>query len=99
MIYVLEINGAAVLAFEADDDVEARAYAADPEDLEDLTVLTSNGVPLWNGKDVIGVRTATDAEADLFEEQRGEDWEEEVHADDEDFVVYLVPLDEPEDDE
>jgi hypothetical protein len=99
MIFVLEIKGTAVLAFEADDDVEARAYAADPETLEDLTILTSNGVALWNGRDVIGVRTATEAEADLFEEQRGEDWEEEPHADDEDFVVYLVPLDEPEDDE
>jgi hypothetical protein len=73
MIFVLEVKGTAVLAFEADDDVEARAYAADPEALEDLSVLTSDGVPLWNGRDAIGVRTATEAEADLFEEQRGED--------------------------
>jgi hypothetical protein len=99
MIFVLEIKGTAVLAFEADDDIDARAYAADAEELEDLTVLTSNGAPLWNGMDAIGVRTATPAEADLFEEQRGEDWEDEVHADSEDFVVYLVPLDEPEEEE
>jgi hypothetical protein len=38
----------------------------------------------------------TEAEADLFEKSREEDWGEEPHADAEDFVVYLVPLDEPE---
>lgn len=98
MIFVLEIKGTAVLAFEADSIEDARAYAADAEELEDLTELTSNGAPLWNGKDAIGVRAATEAEADLFEEHRSEDWEDEPHADAEDFIVYLVPLDEPDED-
>jgi hypothetical protein len=98
MIFVLEIKGTAVLAFDADNMDDARAYAASTEEHEDLTELRSNGAPLWNGKDAIGMRPATDAEADLFEEQRGEDWEEEVHADREDFIVYLVPLDDPEED-
>ena len=96
MIFVLEIKGTAVLAFEADSMDDANAYAASAEEHEDLTELTSNGAPLWNGTDEIAVRAATPAEADLFEEQRGEDWEEDVHADSEDFIVYLVPLDEPE---
>jgi hypothetical protein len=99
MIFVLEIKGTAILAFEADDPDEANAYAASAEEHEDLTELTSNGAPLWNGKDDIGVRVATPAEAGLFEEQREEDWGEDVHADSEDFIVYLVPLDEPEEDE
>jgi hypothetical protein len=99
MIFVLEIKGTAILAFEADDPDEANAYAASAEEHEDLTELTSNGAPLWNGKDDIGVRAATPAEAGLFEEQREEDWGEDVHADSEDFIVYLVPLDEPEEDE
>jgi hypothetical protein len=98
MIFVLEINGTAILAFEADDMDDARAYAGTAGEQEDLTELTSNGVPLWNGKDEIGVRPATDAEAGLFEEQRKEDWEDEPHADAEDFAVFLVPLDEPEED-
>ena len=68
MIFVLEIKGAAILAFEADDMDDARAYAGNAEEREDLTELTSNGQPLWNGKDEIAVRQATDAEADLFEE-------------------------------
>lgn len=96
MIFVLEIKGAAVLVFEADNMDDARAYAADAGEREDLTQLTSNGVPLWNGRDEIGVRVATDTETDLFEEQRAEDWEHEHHADPEDFEVFLVPLDEPE---
>jgi hypothetical protein len=98
MIYVLEIGTTAILAFEADNMDDARAYAEDAEELEDLAELTSNGAPLWNGKDVISVRLATDAEKDLFEAQRAADWEDEPHADPEDFLVYLVPLDEPEDD-
>jgi len=98
MIFVLEINGAAVLAFDADSLEDARTYAASTEEREDLTELTSNGAPLWNGKDAIAVRSATAAEADLFEERRKADWEDEPHIDREDFIVYLVPLDEPDKD-
>lgn len=98
MIFVLEAGKTAILAFEADTLEDARAYIGGAEVHEDLTELTSNGAPLWNGKDALNVRAATEAEEDLFEEQRGEDWEEEPHADPEDFVVFLVPLDEPEDD-
>lgn len=96
MIFVLEIKGTAVLAFDADDADDARAYAESAAEEEDLTELRSNGAPLWNGKDAIGVRPATDAETDQFEEQRKTDWEDEPHADREDFIVYLVPLDEPD---
>jgi hypothetical protein len=96
MIFVLEIKGIAVLAFDADDADEARLYADSAEEHEDLTELTSNGAPLWNGSDDIGVRPATAAEADQFEEQRKADWEDEPHTDREDFIVYLVPLDEPD---
>jgi hypothetical protein len=98
MIFVLEIKGTAILAFEADDMADARAYTENAGEREDLTELRSNGAPLWNGKDAMNVRPATDAEAALFEEQREEDWEGEPHADTEDFFVYLVPLDEPEED-
>ncbi len=98
MIFVLEIKGTAILAFEADDAQDAQAYATSDSQREDLTALTSGGDPLWNGEDEIGVRPATDAEAALFEEQREADWEDEPHADAEDFEVYLVPLDEPEED-
>lgn len=98
MIFVLEIKGTAVLAFEADSMDDARAFARDAGEREDLTELKSNGAPLWNGKDDIGVRAASEAEADLFEKSREEDWEEEPHADPEDFTVYLVPLDEPDED-
>jgi hypothetical protein len=97
MIFVLEIKGTAILVFEAEDPDEARAYADSAEVREELTELTTDGAPLWNGKDAIAIRAATEAETDLFEEARGEDWEEEPHADPEDFAVYLVPLDEPED--
>ncbi|HEY2444105.1 MAG TPA: hypothetical protein VGI20_00005, partial [Rhizomicrobium sp.] len=77
MIFVLEIKGTAILAFEADNLDDARTYAANAGEREDLSELRSNGAPLWNGKDEIGVRLATDSEADLFEKQREEDWEDE----------------------
>jgi len=98
MIFVLEIGGTAVLAFEADNFDDAQIFAANAEERTDLTELTSNGKPLWNGTDAVSARSATDAEADLFREQRAEDWKDEPHADPEDFVVYLVPLDEPQED-
>jgi hypothetical protein len=98
MIFVLQVHGTAILAFDADDLDDANAYAESHGLREDLTELSSGGAPLWNGTDAIDVRPATDAEASLFEEQRREDWEDEPHADAEDFEVYLVPLDEPEED-
>ena len=49
MIFVLEIKGAAVLAFEADNMDDARAFSRDAGEREDLTELRSNGAPLWNG--------------------------------------------------
>jgi hypothetical protein len=98
MIFVLEINGTAILVFEADNMDDARAFAANTEERQDLTELTSNGAPVWNGKDALNVRAASEAEADLFEEHREEDWEEEPHADPEDFAVFLIPLDEPDED-
>ena len=98
MIFVLEIKGIAVLAFEADNMDDARAFARDAGEREDLMELRSNGAPLWNGKDDISVRVASEAEANLFAEHREEDWEEEPHADPEDFTVYLVPLDESDED-
>ncbi len=98
MIFVLEIKGTAILAFEADNMDDAQAFSRNAEELEDLKELSSNGAPLWNGKDSISVRVASDAEADLFEEHREEDWEEEPHSDPEDFTVYLVPLDETDED-
>jgi len=99
MIYVLEIKGTAVLAFEADSLNDAREFAESIGEEDDLKELTSNGAPLWNGSDPISVRLATGEEADLFEEEREEDWEDEPHADAEDFMVYLVPLDGAEDDD
>ena len=99
MIFVLEIKGSAILAFEADNMDDARAYAGSAEEHEDLTELTSDGRPLWNGKDPITARIATEDEKELFEESREEDWEEEPHADPEDFIVYLVPLDGIDDDD
>ena len=99
MIFVLEIKGTAILAFEVDNMDDARAFAQNAGEREDLTELRSNGAPLWNGKDDISVRVASEAEANLFEEHREEDWEEEPHADPEDFTVYLVPLDDERDDD
>ena len=96
MIFVLEIRGTAVLAFEADNADDANSYAASAGERQDLTQLTSGGRPLWNGSDTIAARDATEAEASMFREQRAADWKEEPHADPEDFVVYLVPLDGPE---
>jgi hypothetical protein len=100
-VYVAEVAGRAVAAFEVLDDEEAADFLADDELLEDLTILTSDGLPLWDGEAEIGFRAATEEEAAAWEEdflsavESGET-EPEARAD---WLVFLVPIDEPPEDD
>jgi len=62
LIFVIEINGKSVLAFNADSQVDAERKAESPMLRSDLMVFETADGPIWNGADEIVVREALPAE-------------------------------------
>ena len=58
LIFVIEINGKSVLAFNADSQIDAERKAQNPVLCSDLMVFETADGPLWNGEDEIIVREA-----------------------------------------
>src|SRR5229473_153767 len=94
-IYVAEINGEAIMAFRAEDDVGALAFVNEENGAFQLglsDVVRTDGKPLWDRESTISPRLATAAEHDQ--------WLKALNADD--LNVYLIPvvdLDEDDDGE
>jgi hypothetical protein len=94
-IYVAEINGEAIMAFRAEDDVGALAFVNEENGAFQLglsDVVRTDGKPLWDRESTISPRLATAAEHDQ--------WLKALNADD--LNVYLIPvvdLDDDDDDE
>ena len=57
-IYVAEIKGRGIVAFHADTGPHAELFVRDPAFCDDLMVLASDGLPLWDGMTSILVRQA-----------------------------------------
>jgi hypothetical protein len=55
-VYVAEINGRAIAAFNAENEIQAEVRATSKPFRADLTVLKSEGNSLWNGRDEIFIR-------------------------------------------
>jgi hypothetical protein len=62
LIVVIEINGKSVLAFNADNQVDAERKAQSPMLCSDLMVFETADGPIWNGVDDIVVRESLPAE-------------------------------------
>jgi hypothetical protein len=62
LIFVIEINGKSVLAFNADSQVDAERKAQSPMLCSDLMVFETADGPIWNGADAIVVREALPVE-------------------------------------
>jgi hypothetical protein len=58
IVFVIEINGTSILAFNADSHLEAEQHAMSPEIRSDLMVYETADGPIWNGRDEIVVREA-----------------------------------------
>jgi hypothetical protein len=63
IIFVIEINGRAILAFDADSQLEAEQHAMSPEIRSDLMVYETADGPIWNGQDEIVVRESLPPES------------------------------------
>jgi hypothetical protein len=62
LVFVIEINGKSVLAFNADSQVDAERKAQSPMLCSDLMVFETADGPIWNGADAIVVREALPVE-------------------------------------
>lgn len=86
-VFVLLAGDSPILAFAAKNTPEARELCSEPWLRDDLATLTSEGRPIWNGQDKLGVRPGTAEEVALFREADGTGDTEEI------LLVYLVTLD------
>jgi hypothetical protein len=66
-IFVVEINGIGVVAFNADSLFRAERIAAAPRMRSDLMVHETVAGPIWNGADEVIVRQAVSNERSLWE--------------------------------
>ena len=94
-VYVAEIDGRAVVAFNADNDLEAELEIEDEIFQNDLAVLESSGRPLWDGETEIHIREADEYERGKFDSSRAKAILEGEIGERECWKVYLVPVSDP----
>ena len=97
-VYVAEIDGRAVVAFNADNDLEAELEIEDEIFQNDLAVLESSGRPLWDGEAEIHIREADEDERGKFDSSKAKAVLEGEIGEGELWMVYLVPVSDPTDD-
>ena len=110
-IYVAEINGEAIMAFRAEDDVGALTIVNEENGGFQLglsEVVRADGRPLWDGESTISPRLATAAEHDEWRKVRNAETGADADAkqidretvdDPDDLNVYLIPVFDPDDDD
>jgi len=94
-VFVAEINGRAIAAFNAENEIHAEGRAASKPFRADLTVLENEGRPLWNGTDEIFVRKAFPAEEAQFNASQARAISEKEIDEDDDWLMFLVPVTDP----
>jgi hypothetical protein len=66
-VYVIGANGRALVAFEATSRREASELCKEQWFREELLLLRSESLQIWNGEDSLTVRTAEPAEIEQFQ--------------------------------
>ena len=61
-VYVAEVKGRGIAAFHAETGLEAERFARDRLFRDDLMVLATDGLPLWDGTTDVVVRLALPGE-------------------------------------
>ncbi len=96
--FTVEIAGRAVACFRAEDHAEATHFFEAEDFREDLTILQSEGKPLWDGVAPLNLRKAKAEEANEVEHAYEFDDDPDRTIDDE-FVVFLVPISDLDDED
>ena len=94
-VFVAEINGRAIAAFNAENEIHAEGRAASKPFRADLTVLENEGRPLWNGTDEIFVRKAFPAEKAQFNASQARAINQKEIDEDDDWLMFLVAVTDP----
>ena len=66
VVFVLQMGGRPIVAFEATKTSEAQEIAREQGMRVDLAALRSNGVPLWDGREALTVRGAEESEVAAY---------------------------------
>ena len=92
-IYVAEIKGRGIAAFHADSGLDAERFVRDRIFRDDLMVLTTDGVPIWDGLTVIQVRQAFPDEEAKWRTSRAKAIRHgNIELEDDAWVAFLVVL-------
>lgn len=93
-MFTLDIGGNPIAITDA-SEAQARAIFESDEFKQDLTVMTSEGIPLWNGRASLTIRPASQEEIAAFEapDMDVEDDNDTEEADDGLLVTFLVLID------
>jgi hypothetical protein len=96
-VYVAEIKGRGIAAFHADNGAEAERLVRDRVFRDDLMVLASNGLPLWDGVAGIQVRQALPWEEAKWRASRaGAIRQCNIEREDDSWIAFLVVLTDPD---
>ncbi len=87
-VYVAEISGRGIVAFDAANEDEARARLSDTTLRRDLHVFQNQGRSLWDGVSEINLRGALPKETETWQAGR-------ATAGQSDWRVFLVPVVDP----
>ena len=99
-IFVAEINGKGIVAFSRPSPEDALIWADDEDFRSDLTFLEGQDCrPLWDGLAEIFVREANPEEAERWTASFTKAMHDGDADDADDWVIYLVPVTEPPEDD
>ncbi len=95
-VYVAEVKGRGIAAFHAESSLEAERVVCDRLFRDDLMVLATDGIPLWDGTADVAVRHALPGEDIKWRASRARaialgNIEENDYA----WIAFLVTLYEP----
>ena len=95
-IYVAEIKGRGIAAFHADTGLDAERFVRDRVFRDDLMVLATEGLPLWDGLAAIQVRRALPCEEAKWQSSRAKAIRHgNIDPDDDAWIAFLVALTDP----
>src|SRR5262245_54300268 len=95
-IYVAEIKGRGIVAFNAGTGLDAERFVRDRIFRDDLMALTTDGLPIWDGLAVIQVRQASPGEEAKWRTSRAKAIRHgNIESDDDAWITFLVALTDP----
>ena len=94
-VYVAEISGRGIVAFDAANEDAAMARLADMAFRRNLVVFQNQGRPLWDGVSEIHLRGALAKEAETWQASHATSGQAGDSGDHEHGLVFLVPVVDP----